>query len=109
MTTKLRVSDQLPDFVWPNHQNEQTALSQLTQPTLMDQRLGFLDGYPLILVFYRGFFCTRDRQQFQIQILTMAWIRLEDESAPMSGQLHRAVDHQFWSFVGLSGSNHSWN
>ncbi|WP_313949408.1 redoxin domain-containing protein [Leptolyngbya sp. FACHB-261] len=27
------------------------------------QYLGFADGYPLILIFYRGFFCPRDRQQ----------------------------------------------
>lgn len=29
----------------------------------MDNYLGFTNGYPLILVFYRGFFCPRDRQQ----------------------------------------------
>jgi len=28
----------------------------------MDKKLGFLDGYPLILVF-TGIFCPRDRQQ----------------------------------------------
>ena len=65
MTTNLQVGDRFPDFALPNHQNEQTTLSQFTQPALMDQKLGFLDGYPLILVFYRGFFCPRDRQQFR--------------------------------------------
>jgi len=63
MTTNLRVGDRFPDFELPNHDNELTKLSQFTQPSLMDKKLGFLDGYPLILVFYRGFFCPRDRQQ----------------------------------------------
>lgn len=65
MTTNLQVGDHFPDFVLPNHQNDQTQLSWSTQPGLMDQMLGFLDGYPLILVFYRGFFCPRDRQQLR--------------------------------------------
>jgi cold shock CspA family protein/peroxiredoxin len=63
MTTNLQVGDRFPDFELPNHDNEPTRLSQFTQPSLMDKKLGFLDGYPLILVFYRGFFCPRDRQQ----------------------------------------------
>jgi peroxiredoxin/cold shock CspA family protein len=31
----------------------------------MDQKLGFTDGYPLIVLFYRGFFCPRDNQQMR--------------------------------------------
>lgn len=65
MTTNLQVGDTFPNFELPNHQNELTQLSELTQPSLMDKKLGFLDGYPLILVFYRGFFCPRDRQQIR--------------------------------------------
>jgi peroxiredoxin/cold shock CspA family protein len=65
MTTNLQVGDRFPDFEVPNHQNERIQLSQLSQPSLLDHKLGFLDGYPLILVFYRGFFCPRDRQQFR--------------------------------------------
>lgn len=65
MTTNLRVGDRFPDFELPNHEAKPVQLSQFTQPGLMDQKLGFLDGYPLILVFYRGFFCPRDRQQFR--------------------------------------------
>jgi cold shock CspA family protein/peroxiredoxin len=64
MTTSLQFDDKFPDFELPNHDQEWTRLSSLTQPGLMDQYLGFTDGYPLILVFYRGFFCPRDRQQF---------------------------------------------
>ncbi len=63
MTTNLRVGDRFPDFELPNHDNELVKLSNFTQPSLMDKYLGFMDGYPLILVFYRGFFCPRDRQQ----------------------------------------------
>ncbi|WP_346016579.1 redoxin domain-containing protein [Chroococcidiopsis sp. CCMEE 29] len=63
MTTNLQVGDRFPEFELPNHDNERVKLSDFTQPSLMDKYLGFADGYPLILVFYRGFFCPRDRQQ----------------------------------------------
>jgi peroxiredoxin/cold shock CspA family protein len=65
MTTHLQLDDQFPDIELPDHRNEVTRLSQFTQPGLLDQHLGFLDGYPLILVFYRGFFCPRDQQQMR--------------------------------------------
>ena len=65
MTTNLQIGDRFPNFQLLNHQNEQIQLSQFTQAGLMDQKLGSLDGYPIILVFYRGFFCPRDRQQFR--------------------------------------------
>lgn len=65
MTTNLQVNDQFPDITLPNHQNELTQLSHFTKPSLLDQHLGFLDGYPLILVFFRGFFCPRDQQQMR--------------------------------------------
>ncbi len=64
MTTNLTVGNLFPDIELPNQDKERIKLSTLTQPSLMDQYLGFTDGYPLILVFYRGFFCPRDRQQF---------------------------------------------
>jgi len=65
MTTNLKVNDQFPDIALPNHQNEQQHLSHFTRPSLLDEHLGFLDGYPLILVFYRGFFCPRDQRQMR--------------------------------------------
>src|SRR6267154_296637 len=65
MTTNLQVHDQFPDIALPNHQNELTWLSHFTKPGLLDKHLGFLDGYPLILVFFRGFFCPRDQQQMR--------------------------------------------
>jgi peroxiredoxin/cold shock CspA family protein len=81
MTTKLQAGDRFPDFELPNQQNELIQLSQLTQPSLLDHRLGFLDGYPLILVFYRGFFCPRDRQQFR------QLVQFQDELAVNYGKL----------------------
>ena len=56
MTTNLQVNDQFPDFSLPDQQNEMVALSRFTKPGLFDRYLGFQDGYPLILVFFRGFF-----------------------------------------------------
>jgi len=65
MTTNLRVNDQFPDIALPSHQNELVGLSQFTRPSLLDTHLGFSDGYPLILVFFRGFFCRRDQEQMR--------------------------------------------
>src|SRR5437588_8403541 len=65
MTTNLKVNDQFPHIQLPAPRNELTRLSQFTKPGLLDQHLGFLDGYPLILVFFRGFFCPRDQQQMR--------------------------------------------
>ena len=63
MTINLKLADRFPDFELPDHDNKLVRLSDFTQPSLTDKYLGFTDGYPLILVFYRGFFCPRDRQQ----------------------------------------------
>lgn len=65
MTTNLQVNDQFPNIELPNHQNALTRLSHFTTPSLLDQHLGFLDGYPLIVIFFRGFFCPRDQQQMR--------------------------------------------
>src|SRR3954452_2555101 len=65
MTTNLQVNDQFPDIALPDHQNQLTRLTHFTKPSLLDTHLGFLDGYPLILVFFRGFFCPRDQQQMR--------------------------------------------
>ena len=68
MTTNLHVNDRFPDIALPNHESELTQLSHFTKPGLLDTQLGFLDGYPLILAFFRGFFgCTEIRYR---QIIT---------------------------------------
>lgn len=59
MTTNLKVGNRFPDSELLNHENELIKLSNLTQSGLMERYLGFTDGYPLILLFYRGFFCPR--------------------------------------------------
>ena len=65
VTTNLQVNDPFPDIALPNHENQLKHLADFTQPGLLDRHLGFLDGYPLILVFFRGFFCPRDQQQMR--------------------------------------------
>ncbi len=65
MTTNPQVGDVFPDFELPDHRNQPRRLSEFTRPSLLDEKLGFVDGYPLILVFGRGFFCPRDQQQMQ--------------------------------------------
>jgi hypothetical protein len=56
VATHLRIGDTFPDLELPNTRSEPVRLSQLTRPSLLDEHLGFHDGYPLILVFCRGFF-----------------------------------------------------
>jgi peroxiredoxin len=65
MTTTLQVGDTFPDFELPDHGKRPRRLSQFTRPSLLDEKLGFEDGYPLILVFGRGFFCPRDQEQMR--------------------------------------------
>lgn len=63
MTTNLQPGERFVDVELLSHENKLVKLSDFTQPSLMDYHTGFTDGYPLIVVFYRGFFCPRDRQQ----------------------------------------------
>ncbi len=64
-TTYLKVNDKFPDFELPDQRNIPHKLSSFTKPGLMDEHLGFSDGYPLILIFLRGFFCPRDQEQMR--------------------------------------------
>ncbi|MBI1879265.1 MAG: redoxin domain-containing protein [Chloroflexi bacterium] len=65
MTTYLKVADKFPDVELPNQDGKLKRLSHFTRPSQMDQKLDSHDGYPLIVVFYRGFFCPRDNQQMR--------------------------------------------
>ncbi|MCG8352102.1 MAG: hypothetical protein MI924_30415, partial [Chloroflexales bacterium] len=69
MTTNVQVGDTFPDATLPDHRAQATRLSQFTQPGLFDEHLGFRDGYPLIVIFGRGFFCPRDQQQCRQLVL----------------------------------------
>lgn len=65
MTTTLHVNDSFPDFELPDSRNTMIRLSMLTKPSLFDEKVGFEDGYPVILLFMRGFFCPRDQEQMR--------------------------------------------
>jgi len=65
MTTTLQVGDTSPDFELPDHGERPRRLSQFARPSLLDEKLGFKDGCPLIVVFGRGFFCPRDQEQMR--------------------------------------------
>ncbi len=106
MTTNLQVNDQFPDIALPNHQNELTRLTHFTKPSLLDTHLGFLDGYPLILVFFRGFFCPRDQQQMRQLVefqheLAVNYGRLVSVSAdpPLVQAAFRAGLGAQWTFL----------
>ncbi|KAI9012291.1 cold-shock DNA-binding domain protein [Hyaloraphidium curvatum] len=61
-----------PDIELPDSRGIATRLSSLTRPGAVDERVGFTDGYPLILIFYRGFFCPRDQQQMRNLVAAQA-------------------------------------
>ena len=63
--TNLSFGDTFPDFMLPDHSGSPKTLSDYTGPSQVDEKMGFLDGYPLILIFSRGFFCPRDREQMR--------------------------------------------
>ena len=63
--TGLNVGDVFPDFTLPDHRGRPRTLSGYTRPSRMDEKMGFLDGYPIVVVFSRGFFCPRDQQQMR--------------------------------------------
>jgi len=65
MNVTPRAGDAFPDFELPDHRNQPRRLSGYTKPSPLDERLGFDDGYPIIVVFGRGFFCPRDQQQMR--------------------------------------------
>ncbi len=68
MTPSLRAGDAFPDFELPDHRKQPRRLSGYTRPSPLDERLGFDDGYPLILVFGRGSFCPRDGEQMRVLV-----------------------------------------
>ncbi len=110
MTTNLRAGDAFPDFELPDHRKQPRRLSGYTRPSPLDERLGFDDGYPLILVFGRGFFCPRDGEQmrglvrFQSE-LAVNYCRLVTVSAdpPMVGAAFRKGLGAEWPFLSDEG------
>ena len=104
--TRLSVGDAFPDFELPDHGGRQRPLSGYTRPGSLDVRLCFDDGYPLILVFGRGFFCPRDQEQmrglvrFQSE-LAVNYCKLVTVSTdpPMVSAAFRAGLGAEWAFL----------
>ena len=97
MTTNLQIGDVFPDFELPDHRKKPRRLSEFTKPSPMDEKLGFTDGYPLILIFGRGFFCPRDQQhmrqlvQFQSELaVNFGKLITVSTDAPLVGAAFRA-------------------
>ncbi|MBA2715102.1 MAG: redoxin domain-containing protein [Rubrobacteraceae bacterium] len=63
--TNLNVGDTFPDFMLPDHRGSPKTLSGYTKPSQVDEKLGFQNGYPIVLIFSRGFFCPRDQEQMR--------------------------------------------
>jgi len=64
MPLNLRPGDRFPDLALPDTDGRSVQLTHLVAPSELDRHVGFTDGYPLIVHFYRGFFCPRDQRQF---------------------------------------------
>lgn len=106
MTTHLAIGDTFPDATLPDQRGKPTRLSTLTRPSQMDTHLGFTDGYPLILIFGRGFFCPRDQQQFRQLVefqneLAVNYCKLATVSAdsPLVSAAFRAGLGATWPFL----------
>lgn len=106
MTTSLGVGDLFPDAVLPDQRGHDIQLSSLMRPSQVDRHLGFADGYPLILIFGRGFFCPRDQQQFRglvqfQQELAVNYCKLATVSAdsPLVSAAFRAGLGATWPFL----------
>ena len=106
MTTNLHVDDTFPDFELPDHRKEPRRLSGYVKPSPMDEKLGFTDGYPLILIFGRGFFCPRDQQHmrqlvhFQSELaVNFGKLVTISTDAPLVGAAFRAGLGAEWPFL----------
>lgn len=65
MPETLKPGEIFPDFELPDQNGKHRKLSASTRQSKADERYGFKDGYPVIVIFFRGFFCPRDQQQFR--------------------------------------------
>ena len=60
-----QAGDRFPDLALPDNRGRPFRLSRFMAPTPYDEVMGWSDGFPAIVVFYRGFFCTRDGAQMR--------------------------------------------
>jgi len=106
VTTNLQIGDVFPDFELPDHRKKARRLSEFTKPSPMDEKLGFTDGYPLILIFGRGFFCPRDQQHMRQLVLFQSELAVNfgklitvSTDAPLVGAAFRAGLGAEWPFL----------
>jgi peroxiredoxin/cold shock CspA family protein len=106
VTTSLRVGDVFPDFELPDHRKKPRRLSKFTKPSLMDEKLRVEDGYPLILIFGRGFFCPRDQQHMRLLVefqdelaVNFSTLVTVSTDAPLVGAAFRAGLGADWPFL----------
>ena len=102
----LRVGDAFPDFELPDHRKKPRRLSGYVKPSPMDEKLGFTDGYPLILIFGRGFFCPRDQQHMRQLVELQSELAVNfgklvtvSTDAPLTGAAFRAGLGAEWPFL----------
>lgn len=91
------VGSPFPDAELRDQTGKPRKLSSFTRPSRVDRLVGFSDGYPLILVFGRGFFCPRDREQLrqlvqfqselEVNYARLAWVSVD---APLVQAAFRA-------------------
>jgi cold shock CspA family protein/peroxiredoxin len=106
MNQTPKVGDVFPDATLKDHTGKTRSLSSFTKTSQIDHLLGFEAGYPLIVVFGRGFFCPRDREQlrqlvqFQNEInvnyARLVWVSVD---APLVQAAFRAGLAANWSFL----------
>ena len=56
MNPDIKVGGAFPNITLPDHRDRIIDLKGMTSPTTWDNVMGWDDGYPVIVVFYRGFY-----------------------------------------------------
>jgi cold shock CspA family protein/peroxiredoxin len=102
----LELGDSFPDIELPDHRSAVRRISSFIKPSPLDEKLGFTDGYPLVVVFNRGFFCPRDQEQLRQLVgpqgeLAVNFCKLVTVSAdsPMVQAAFRAGLGATWPFL----------
>ncbi len=68
MNPDIQVNKPFPDLQLLDHRKRMARLSSMAAPRAIDPLMGFNEGYPLIVVFYRGFYCPRDGVQMRLLV-----------------------------------------
>ncbi|TRX47054.1 redoxin domain-containing protein [Fulvivirga sp. M361] len=105
MPNNKKTGDFFPDFELPDHNGNLRNLSSFTKQSEADKRYGFKEGYPLVVIFSRGFFCPRDQAQFrslvgfqdelQVNFCKMVSVSADD---PITSSAFRAGLGASWTF-----------